>query len=598
MADSDATTVEPSTLDFGGVVVGNTKSLTLTFYNLSSPAGSQDIELNVSAHFTLDAGSDAFTLANYGDHRHVIVTYTPDAVESNDTTFTWTTTADVYFPSSNIAVLADGATSDLTAYTLPTIYNTASGDIKVRLYVNEAIPALTVPTVCQFLNIGSQRESIDAEAGTTEFDNIEIDIAEDYTTYSQGFWHKLINEYPAYDFEMMFTIMEGTDETFLFRGKIYRVNIEETEHYLSSTTGTPTTAVRGLKFRLVSSLKVLEEVAVVDLIPEIKARALSATHIQLDEVFATMIHMAYGEAYSITTIVNNSTDIQLALWIDGTLGYHSFLDGCIPNVYVETNITTYPTCWLARFKTAYELFLHLCGQFGCVPRYTFGDANLLYDNSTPANNITRITLNARGRSTGTAVTMTGNVMSSTFRSGTARKSRRIKVGSIVPISDPPDAPSFTIWYADDVLHEFIEPGSPEEFDIIKTVDFSGSKLYGAPLTYLSVTGSSDAADWLAVDYGHYWDYTLGSYVDFYGAPNWLGRVLARYLFARMGEGRVEYTRKYGSIKANNGTTNSQRNCKTLIRHAIHDGVSSRTFYATEVSKDMTKNEATIVWVQE
>jgi hypothetical protein len=596
MADSDATTVEPSTLDFGGVVVGNTKSLTLTFYNLSSPAGSQDIELNVSAHFTLDAGSDAFTLANYGDHRHVIVTYTPDAVESNDTTFTWTTTADVYFPSSNIAVLADGATSDLTAYTLPTIYNTASGDIKVRLYVNEAIPALTVPTVCQFLNIGNQRESIDAEAGTTEFDNIEIDIAEDYTTYSQGFWHKLINEYPAYDFEMMFTIMEGTDETFLFRGKIYRVNIEETEHYLSSTTGTPTTAVRGLKFRLVSSLKVLEEVTVESLRAAVLTHGesgMSGTVRKMSSVFATMVHLAYGETYNENSIVDDSTDIQLGMHIDGTTGYHSFLDAYHSSNYWSTDITTYPFCYLARFKTAYDLMLHLCSQFGCIPRYTFGDANGLIDNSTPANNIVRIVLNSRGRSTGTAITMTGNVMSSTFRSGTARKSRRIKISCMDYTT------TNTVWYENDELHELVTGPDPwVEFDISKEVDFFGSLLTRYPLVYLTVTGSLDDADWHAVMYGRYWDYSIGGYSYFNGGTNFVGRVLARYLFARMGEGRVEYTRKYGSIKANNGTTNSQRNCKTLIRHAIHDGVSSRTFYATEVSKDMTKNEATIVWVQE
>ena len=74
--------------------------------------------------------------------------------------------------------------------------------------------------------------------------------------------------------------------------------------------------------------------------------------------------------------------------------------------------------------------------------------------------------------------------------------------------------------------------------------------------------------------------------------------LIEYVYYRFFKGRCEYERNYNSIKVNDGSTNSQRNCQTLMRHVIHDGVQERTFYATEVEIDIFGNNLKVIWVQE
>jgi hypothetical protein len=79
--------------------------------------------------------------------------------------------------------------------------------------------------------------------------------------------------------------------------------------------------------------------------------------------------------------------------------------------------------------------------------------------------------------------------------------------------------------------------------------------------------------------------------------NCLTKTAAQYLYNRFQKGRIQWTRKYASLKANNGSTSSQRWNRTLILHTIHDGVKSRTFYATEVSKNIITNKSQLVWVE-
>ena len=129
-------------------------------------------------------------------------------------------------------------------------------DASVHCYLihDGAMDDLVYPDHVVIMDIGDIAESIDTDALITEFDNVDIEVMEDYDNHTEGFWHKLINGYPGYgDFEMMFTKDEGSDETFLFRGKLYRRNADEPEHYMNTTTGIPTGVVRSMKFKLVSS---------------------------------------------------------------------------------------------------------------------------------------------------------------------------------------------------------------------------------------------------------------------------------------------------------------------------------------------------------
>jgi hypothetical protein len=79
-------------------------------------------------------------------------------------------------------------------------------------------------------------------------------------------------------------------------------------------------------------------------------------------------------------------------------------------------------------------------------------------------------------------------------------------------------------------------------------------------------------------------------------------VLANYYYHRFSTDRFQYTRVYGSVKANNGSTVSQLNFKIMAGHIIQDVVNgatvSRTYYATETRKDIKANRARAVWVKQ
>lgn len=504
---------------------------------------------------------------------------------------------------------------------LPVIANNPAGVVGCYLFIDtslgEAIGhTLFPPAKVNFLSVGKQREAIDTEGGSTEFDNVDVVIAEDYTNHSEGFWHKLINGYPTLDFELMFTVTEGADKTFSFRGKIYRVNVTEPEYYLDDTVGTPSSVVRGVKFSLVSSLKVFENITIAALCTEIYTHFCSPTDMpemgtevfvgcKYKAVLASMIKLAFGVTYDEDLAIDNSTDIQLL----GDDEYVSWLDAFVMSGWFYPIHTVgdwdYSYTYYSNFSNAYELLKHLCAQWGVIPRYSYGQTNgTILNDATDKH---RLTLNTRGRSSGGTVTMTGKLLDPnsqpsatepTFSSDTARKINSLNVVHSYDSSG--------LWFFDTTgLYQ----GTPESWrQIDKTIaldpdTFSGSvplAFAAINLFYLKISDGK----FYTIKHCRYWKYTTGAYVvcndDYSGVTHYnnFGKALINYLFYRFPTGRVQYEREYGSIKVNNGSTNSQRNCKTLMRTIINDGVTSRTFYATEVEKDIFTNRVRVVWVQE
>jgi hypothetical protein len=495
----------------------------------------------------------------------------------------------------------------LTQVRLPVINNLDVGIVECYLYHHDSITGLTYPTGVDFSTIGVIRESIDIEKGITEFDNVELEIVEDYTVYAEGFWHKLINEYPEFDFELMFTIREGEDKTFTFRGKLYRKNIQEPEHYLNSMTGSPTSVERTANLKLASSLTVLENVTMNDLCAEVLLHDESGyivtpygetfNVVSLANIFASMIRQAYYEDCDTSLVVNNSTDIQV--WNYETSAWVSFLDLHISSDFFlqsgEINGQ-----YINRFSNAFELLKHLCGMFCVVPRYTYGTSAGIFDEAVAENNSHRIILNSRGYS-GDVVTMDGGIIPpSIFSADTPRRSRLIKATN--NIHD-----EWSVYYAIDKRGMGIPPIN-SEFDIIKTVDFypAADCTVGTPGGYPTPKESlflkrTDPAGYFNIArLSRYRNYELSGGVgyverDFDG---WLCMVVAEYLYHRLSSTRVQYEREYSSIKATSGGISSQRLLRTTMRHTIDDGVTSRNFYATEVEKDIMKNKASVVWVQE
>ncbi|MBE3139044.1 MAG: hypothetical protein IMZ53_00510 [Thermoplasmata archaeon] len=486
---------------------------------------------------------------------------------------------------------------------LPIVYNNPVGVVKCYLYhdisINSVNVDLVYPTTVPLLSVSPIRESIDAEAGVTEFDNVDIEVKEDYTNHTEGFWHRLINGYPLLDFEMMFTIVEGDDETFCFRGKIYRNNIEETEHYLDNTTGTPSVVVRGMAFKLVSSLSVLEEVSIADLITECKLHTaysddLGYNMIPMGSVIASMIKLAWGEDFDAALCVNNSEDIQLwnedaiCKWDVGALFVNTALLADY-GFFDSTNANG----WYKKYANAYDLLKSFCFSFGVIPRYQFGDADGLIS-STSTDNKHRLIFNSRGLTGGTA-TMVGKLLESTSKPNTARKTTTIYISDVT-------FPTMFYYYLEGVL-DTATPPPFAEFDINRSIDFQAYSAAGVDPRDLAVYDSVTSTYHLMTKGIKWYNYSTSAFVEQSEAEiQALAKALAQYLFYRFSDKRVEYTRTYGGIKATVSGVSSQRFCKTLMRHVINDGsgnaYAERTFYATEVEKDIFNNKTKVIWVEE
>jgi hypothetical protein len=339
----------------------------------------------------------------------------------------------------------------------------------------------------------------------------------------------------------------------------------------------------------------LKDVGIADLCTEIETHAVTGTvhsgtateytMVTFRSVIASMIKLAYGEAYDEDLVVANATDIQVYDEFD--TAWISPLDAYLPvNYFTSTPGPNF--VYLTMCSNAYEVLKHICNQFALIPRYTFGTTAEIIS-GTPANNKSRLTFDSRGR-TGVLVTMPSKFVESDLLMDTPRKGRNIRVYETF-------TPDNGYYFYNNQEHSG-QPPSYMEFDITKTVDHElhngGLFAYGYLYTF-----DSGASEWYHLETGRYWDYSTGAYVEVDQATDYgFAGALAGYMFNRFSDGRFGYTRNYAGLKATYSATDSQRWLRSLCRHALHDGVTNRTFYATEVSKDIKENKASVVWLEE
>jgi hypothetical protein len=315
-----------------------------------------------------------------------------------------------------------------TAYTLPNIANLAAGTIKTYLYVNDSLPALTIPSNVKITKFGNITERLDVNPAVLDIENVEIEATEDYATYEEGFWFKVIMGYPTLDVEMMFLLNSGTGEDqYLFRGKILRDDIVWTEHYVSGSS-----RVRTVKIRLLTGYNILSSITIPDLITEAKLHLNYLTSseafgnmktISLGQLLASAVKLAFGTTYDATDIQERGYDIRLS-YLGGARYYYSPMQIMLPvqkeTVYGNNTWVDYVMFdstnadYLGQiFGNALELLRAFSTIFCFVPRYYFGDTNGSYSGSATARH--RIELLTRGRIAGT-VTPDGGLIESSMRS--------------------------------------------------------------------------------------------------------------------------------------------------------------------------------------
>ena len=339
-------------------------------------------------------------------------------------------------------------------YTMPPILNRPVGQINCYLFVDSTLTGLTVPPLVRFLDIGTVGEKVDAQAGTTDIENNYVTLAEDYTVYPEGFFYKLIVENPNTNVDFMFTIVNGSNEEFFYRGTVYRTGSEVPEFYLDVISA-PTKWVRGMKLQLVSSLMTLKNASMGDLCAIIGAHSFQMQadtggfpnywFVTLKTVFASMMELAFQGAYDESLVVDNGDFSSYPFppqvtsstsWINFALTLSWFQDA-------GTGVPSQNQPYFSTYGNPFDLLKQLCSQFGVVPRYTFGNSSGYID-PVAANNKHRITFNTRGRS-GNTVTPVGNIISSSITPQTSRIVKRLSVSSNAVLA------TFQSWYWDGVL---------------------------------------------------------------------------------------------------------------------------------------------------
>ena len=625
MTPLDETIRSVNTLDFGTVGVGGAKTLTFIVTNKSYPHGSQDITVSLSGFFTLGAGDDSFTLADYDDERTIEVTYSPEAVQNDDATLSFTTTATYVMP--DVAVTAEGVSC---TYSLPTIYNNPAGDMKIDLIIDSLVPGLTIPTTVKVLDIGVLTELIDVQPGIVDVGNLDIELAEEYNaTYPAGFWYSLIQGYPDYQVQFRFILNEGGTDTFYFWGKVYREDVQWPEHYISTAEDD---VIRTVSIKLVSLVHSLKDIPVTDALSEMMLHVEELTippaddrfYLTVKQAMASIAKVCFGDAYDETSIVVRGSDFvfdtiytteDALIMTSGSSLWRGLVSG-------ETGQADNPHWWGNQFSSCYELLAAVSLNFGWVVRHYYGLVDGTYDTVTPANNLHRLEFLTRGTSYAGFIIPEEGITESTLHSDSVLKAKNIRVTDIHQANDQfvafavtrYDTTTGSAWSIRDAEFNCPNPqiAAPADgfaiteapkhasFDLDINLQFilpawydSGGMIY-TESQYRSL-GRPAGANISTFEEVKFWDYSTGA---------WSATLLSmenavmQYFNRRFSPGRKQYERQYGSLKFTEGLVTSHVNLKPMKRIQINDQLATENYYATEVRKDFKANRSTVLWIQE
>ena len=138
----------------------------------------------------------------------------------------------------------------MTTYTLQTSV-ISTGTIVVK--ITSPLAGLTIPSSPTLFGLSEIIESLDALPGVVQVEEIDIDYIDDYTTYAEGFWHKVLAEVSV---DIQMTLDEGSGATHLFYGRNLKSGTSQEEFDL-----TPSAFQRSGTIHCLSFLTVLKSLS-------------------------------------------------------------------------------------------------------------------------------------------------------------------------------------------------------------------------------------------------------------------------------------------------------------------------------------------------
>jgi len=450
----------------------------------------------------------------------------------------------------------------MTRYTLQTTV-TAAGTVKIYLESPQA--GLTIPSFAS-VNPGDVTARIDSIAGVQEIDSIDLTITEDYGTYAEGFWQKVLGYAYA---DICITLNDASTEACFFFGRVQPGATRLAEKQLGSGI------VREGVIHCLSMLYVLQSINLADVdtalmssgyvtVTTVNGGTASDYHFAtLSALFSQALALGTGQAYASTDTAILTDDFQLSTNDSDWYGWADLY-------FARFNLLDTSTGWSARYVKVWDLMVAICMSLGVVPRYRYDFANSRH----------KIDLMVRGRSYAVDTT-TAYPYESVMIIGTP------SLVNYIQIDSGAGGGSYYYNVAEATGVETEPAGWTPDMTII-----GEAGCYSATAAHDFVNlfrkNGTDCSDY---NYARFYDYGVG----WAASSRRLDQLLSLYYSDRLGGVKRAYERKYDTLKGNNGTTNTFANTDLFRNCSINDGVASKSFYATEVQRNVQTAEAFVRW---
>jgi hypothetical protein len=468
---------------------------------------------------------------------------------------------------------------------------TKAGDIEVLMTYDNAIITSTayVPdAVDVFKEIGDLTEHIEESIGVIKLGSLSVSLKESYKDFSVGFWFKLLSQSSP---SFLFLLYENDDPTYYFSGEIDKQSSEADELFVLNP-GTSGTYNRAVSIELLDSMSKLMDVTGQEIVDAIIATGTVYNHengvdvytlMSFDVLFNKIFSAAFGGTLT-GIILSPQFDEGFETYQDVFLQFDA-VEYLFKDVHfvIKKGATTSPffdstsDVFIGkRFENALKYLGYICRAFGFLPRYCFGDSNGEYDGATPSNNSHRVLQLYRGR-----ITNSDDVLDF--------ESREKKPSTINFFTD---AKAANIRVANAVDFESREGFHEIKTDWIFHQDYSLTNWYQR-LFFI------DAGEAHNFDGIQYFDHSTGSYVaqSSEGENSRFEQAISNYYNKRFSKESMRYNRAYRGITGKDANGESHTKIRPMRITTIHDGVSSKSFYANRTVKNASKNHLSIEWIR-
>lgn len=483
--------------------------------------------------------------------------------------------------------------------TLPDI-NAIAGTFGMTVYYDDSLGALTFPTIQTVVSVGELEAWMDRKVAELQPDSLKLEVVDDYTTYTEGFWYKILaGTLPP---RIHLVLDEGSGDTQYYFGEVDPLTVSWSEKYIDSTY------VRVCEFEIISLIKAISDATSEDWLTEAATHAITTDLEGANDVYKAVKLTTFFASLLYSSGLNSSFDANDCVFIsDGSTPELKFTyetatpdeEYDLDDVYlgvtyvdnipppVETSNVPYfalgsggylPTS----YPGAMQLLSVLCFNFVVFPVMTYNGTRFILE------------LRQKGHTYSGTVTPDGGIIESEIT-----RDFDVRVNSII-VRNPWDEEEWFAWTTGEATStgHYVWNGSAYVFvntPPIGTFDIDNDILYfinkgerGQKIYVFSGT-----AGFVAIERVDFYNYITSAYQEATTA-NLQEEALCLYEAYRLSRRKKVIERTYSSLKFDG----SHAGITLLKRMTINDGQGNATYYANRVVKNVQENTVNVQWIVE